>query len=92
MIQYTQADIARFFKYVEKLPNGCWFWAGARSRGKGNKKWYGSFRLNGTTYRLWGIDAAEARQAFAGHAQFSVPYVTPHELPDSMPAAKCGCC
>lgn len=44
-IEATQADIDRFFSYVEKLPNGCWFWTGARSRGKGNKKWYGSFRV-----------------------------------------------
>ncbi len=44
-IQATDADIARFFKYVEKLPNGCWFWNGARSRGRGNRKWYGSFKI-----------------------------------------------
>jgi hypothetical protein len=35
--------IDRFMTYVEKLPNGCWYWTGARSRGQGNKKWYGSF-------------------------------------------------
>lgn len=40
----TQKEIDRFMSFVEKLPNGCWFWAGARSRGKGNRKWYGSFR------------------------------------------------
>jgi hypothetical protein len=45
MIHATQADIDRFMRYVDKLPNGCWFWTGARSRGKGNKKWYGSFRV-----------------------------------------------
>lgn len=45
MIHATDADTARFMKYVEKLPNGCWFWSGARSRGKGNRKWYGSFRV-----------------------------------------------
>lgn len=28
-------DIKRFLKYVDKLPNGCWFWTGARSRGQG---------------------------------------------------------
>lgn len=38
-----EEDLRRFMTFVEKLPNGCWFWAGARSRGKGNKKWYGSF-------------------------------------------------
>ncbi len=56
MLEATQADIDRFYRYVEKLPgrlilpNGtetsaCHGWTGARSRGKGNKKWYGSFRL-----------------------------------------------
>lgn len=35
--------IARFMSYVDVLPSGCWFWTGARSRGKGNSKWYGSF-------------------------------------------------
>jgi hypothetical protein len=51
VIAFTQADIARFFTYVEKLPNGCWFWNGARSRGKGNRKWYGSFYVQGKTIR-----------------------------------------
>lgn len=45
MITATPADIERFYRYVDKLPNGCWFWTGARSRGKGNKKWYGSFHV-----------------------------------------------
>lgn len=44
-IENTQADIDRFMSKVEKLPCGCWFWTGARSRGKGNLKWYGSFRV-----------------------------------------------
>jgi hypothetical protein len=47
----TQADINRFMSYVDKLPSGCWFWAGARSRGKGNRKWYGSFWFQGRTVR-----------------------------------------
>jgi hypothetical protein len=47
----TQADIDRFMSYVDKLPNGCWFWTGARSRGKGNRKWYGSFWFNGKVIR-----------------------------------------
>lgn len=51
MLEATQQDIDRFFLYVEKLPNCCWFWTGARSRGKGNKKWYGSFRLGKHTVR-----------------------------------------
>src|ERR1700677_602864 len=47
----TPSDIARFMTHVEKLPNGCWFWAGARSRGRGNRKWYGSFRVGGRVVR-----------------------------------------
>lgn len=45
-IQATQSDIDRFMNKVDKLPNGCWEWLGARSRGGGNKKWYGSFSVN----------------------------------------------
>lgn len=47
----AKKDIERFMSYVDKLPNGCWFWTGARSRGKGNKKWYGSFHYEGRTVR-----------------------------------------
>jgi hypothetical protein len=47
----TEADVKRFMSFVDKLPNGCHFWTGARSRGKGNKKWYGSFRYKGKTIR-----------------------------------------
>lgn len=46
MIECSQADIDRFMKHVDKLPSGCWFWTGSRSRGKGNKKWYGTFWVN----------------------------------------------
>lgn len=51
MLEATPADVARFMRYVDKLPNGCWFWTGARSRGAGNRKWYGSFRLGAKTVR-----------------------------------------
>jgi hypothetical protein len=47
----TEADIKRFMSYVDILPNGCHFWTGARSRGTGNKKWYGSFSYQGVTVR-----------------------------------------
>lgn len=47
----TENDIKRFMAKVEKLDNGCWYWTGARSRGKGNKKWYGSFHINGKKVR-----------------------------------------
>lgn len=50
-INATQEDIARFLGFVDFLPCGCWFWTGARSRGKGNKKWYGSFWVDGRTVR-----------------------------------------
>lgn len=50
--KYTQNDIDRFMSFVEVLPNGCWFWNGARSRGGGKRrKWYGSFRVDGKIVR-----------------------------------------
>jgi hypothetical protein len=54
VIRATEADVARFMRHVDKLPSGCWFWTGARSRGKGNKKWYGTFTLvvNGKRTRV----------------------------------------
>ena len=51
LIQATSADIERFMTKVEKLPNGCWYWIGARSRGKGNSKFYGSFGVGGRVVR-----------------------------------------
>lgn len=47
----TAEELARFYRFVDKLPNGCHFWAGARSRGKGNRKWYGSFWYRGKMIR-----------------------------------------
>ncbi len=47
----TEEELARFYKYVERLPNGCHFWNGARSKGKGNRKWYGSFSYRGQAIR-----------------------------------------
>jgi hypothetical protein len=35
--------IARFLAKVRVDDWGCWVWEGARSRGDGNKEWYGSF-------------------------------------------------
>ena len=51
LLHATEEDIRRFMRYVEVLPSGCWYWTGARSRGKGNRKWYGSFRLGKRTVR-----------------------------------------
>lgn len=45
MLRYSQADVKRFMSLVDVLPCGCWFFLGARSRGRGNRKWYGSFWL-----------------------------------------------
>lgn len=54
----TQSDLDRFFAKVDKLPNGCWFWLGARSTGKDRKysngrprKPYGSFWYKGRPVR-----------------------------------------
>ena len=51
LIVLANPDITRFMSFVDILPNGCWFWTGARSRGKGNRKWYGSFRYQGKVIR-----------------------------------------
>jgi len=51
MIEATECEIKRFMAKVDKLQNGCWFWTGGRSRGKGNRKWYGSFWHRGKTIR-----------------------------------------
>lgn len=51
MIRATEKDVARFMGYAEKLPSGCWYWNGARSRGRGNRKWYGSFSVGGQVVR-----------------------------------------
>lgn len=49
---WTEKDVERFMSYVEVLSfGGCWYWTGARSKGKGNKKWYGSFHVGGKTVR-----------------------------------------
>lgn len=50
-MEATQEELDRFMSYVDKLPNGCWFWTGGRSRGKGNRKWYGSFWFRGKSIR-----------------------------------------
>lgn len=47
----TAEEIARFMGFVHVLPCGCWFWTGARSRGRGNSQWYGSFWYRGRTIR-----------------------------------------
>lgn len=47
VLSWTLEDIARFMRFVDVLPSGCWFFTGARSRGKGNRKWYGSFHVKG---------------------------------------------
>jgi len=51
MLRASTRDVERFMRFVEKLPNGCWYWTGARSRGNGNRKWYGSFHLGHRTVR-----------------------------------------
>ena len=51
LLKASARDIERFKSKVDELPNGCHFWTGARSRGKGNTKWYGSFHLNNKTVR-----------------------------------------
>lgn len=59
MTPATPSEIARFMKFVDKLPNGCWFWTGARSRGCGNRKWYGSFWYRGKAIRAHNFSCHE---------------------------------
>ena len=51
MIRATEKDVARFMSYVVKLPGGCWFWIGGRSKGKGNRMPYGTFNVGGKAVR-----------------------------------------
>lgn len=51
LLTATEEDIARFMSYVDVLPCGCWFWTGGRSRGRGNRKWYGTFWVGGLSVR-----------------------------------------
>jgi len=51
MVTPTTEELKRFMSHVDKLPNGCWFWTGARSRGTGNKKYYGTFWFRGKSIR-----------------------------------------
>ena len=62
-------DIERFLSFVDFLPSGCWYWTGARSRGRGNKKWYGSFRFKNQTWRAhrFAHDIISQRPCPAGH-------------------------
>ena len=50
-IAFDQDDIDRFMSKVDKLPGGCWYWMGARSKGSGNCKFYGSFSVKGRVVR-----------------------------------------
>lgn len=50
-MKWDERDIGRFMSNVDVLPCGCWYWLGGRSRGGGNKKWYGSFTVKGKTVR-----------------------------------------
>lgn len=56
MMHFRPQDVQRFLRYVVKLPGtlilsdgkrvtACWLWIGGRSRGRGNRLPYGSFRL-----------------------------------------------
>lgn len=88
----TQAEIARFMSFVDKLPNGCWYWTGARSRGKGNRKWYGSFHFRGKTIRahrfscdyIGGFKPLPSGQHRSHSCDFSM-CVCPAHLVHSMP-------
>lgn len=67
-MRWNNSDIERFMRLVDKLPCGCWYWLGARSRGKGNRKWYGSFRVGGQTVRAhrFALEAIGGQKIEAG--------------------------
>ena len=50
VIRSNSAILLRFILKIRRR-GGCWIWEGARSRGKGNKKWYGSFNAGGVVVR-----------------------------------------
>lgn len=56
-------------RYVVVLPCGCWLWVGARSRGRGNRLWYGSFRLGKRTVRAhrFAVEVLGKRACPPGH-------------------------
>lgn len=68
-MQPTPQEIDRFMSFVDQLPNGCWYWTGARSRGKGNKKWYGSFWFRGKMIRAhrFAHDYLKGAECPSGH-------------------------
>lgn len=45
------AALYRFMDKVQIMYDGCWQWKGAKSRGGGNKLWYGSFKYENKTIR-----------------------------------------
>ena len=67
----TPEEIARFMFYVDKLPCGCRFWTGARSKGGGHKKqkWYGTFWWRGKSWRahMWSHDKLGKKFFKPGH-------------------------
>lgn len=69
MIQANENDVRRFMSYVEVLQFGCWHWTGARSRGRGNRKWYGSFSIGKKTVRAhrFSAEVIGGKQCPAGH-------------------------
>lgn len=52
--EFDAGDVARFRALVDVLPSGCHYWLGARSRGKGNRKWYPTFCLSKGRKRIRG--------------------------------------
>jgi len=85
------ADLTRFMSFVEVLPCGCWAWTGARSRGRGNKKWYGSFRVGGRVVRahVWSHDTIGGKVCPPGwHRDHTCRFslcVAPHHLDATTP-------
>lgn len=50
-ISWDASDIARFLDKTSVNSDGCLIWNGARSRGRGNTAWYGTFHTKGKSVR-----------------------------------------
>lgn len=65
----SKNEIERFFANVIPLTCGCWLWAGPRSRGGGNKSWYGTFspKKRGVRAHIWAHDILAGKEHSKGN-------------------------
>lgn len=84
-ISWDSADIARFLRLCYDDPrSGCLIWAGAKSRGRGNTAWYGSFTPTG-------CQAVRAHEFYAVAVLVLRPQTELHHLDHTCPNSLCVC-